>query len=59
MNGRPAEVTFHVFNDAILSNSDYIVYNERMVEECRIGRYVEGSGSGLTEGTIQTFAWEE
>jgi hypothetical protein len=20
---------------------------------------VEGSGSGLTEGTIQTFAWEE
>jgi hypothetical protein len=56
MNGRPAEVKFHELNDAVLSNSDYIVRNERMVEEYRIGRHVEGSGSGLTESTIRAFA---
>jgi hypothetical protein len=47
-----------LFNDAVTS-SDYIVSNSRMISEYWIEEYVEGSGRGLNQYTIPTFAWRD
>lgn len=45
-------------NDAV-SSSHYLASNYRMINEWLIGKDLEGSGSGLFQGTTSTFAWKD
>jgi hypothetical protein len=49
---------YGLFNDAV-SSSDYIAWNDRMINERWIGKDVEGSGRGLIEASIPVFFLEE
>jgi hypothetical protein len=41
-----------LFNDAVCQCQDYIVSDDKMINEWWIGKYLNGSGSGLIEVMI-------
>jgi hypothetical protein len=45
-----------LFNIAV-SSSGYVISNDRVINEQRIRKDIEGSGRGLILGTISVFAW--
>jgi hypothetical protein len=49
---------YYLFND-VATSSDSITSNGKLISKWRLGKYVEGSGRGLTWDSVLQIAWRD